>query len=77
MKEVLEASTAPRLLIDHHLEPETNNALTVSHPEMSSTCEIVFRLISQLDGYEKMTTQCASCIYCVMITDTGGFTYNS
>ena len=77
MQEVLESSTAPRLLIDHHLEPETNNALTVSHPEMSSTCEIVFRLISQLDGYEKMTTQCASCIYCGMMTDTGGFTYNS
>ena len=77
MQEVLESSTALRLLIDHHLEPETNNALTVSHPEMSSTCEIVFRLISQLDGYEKMTTQCASCIYCGMMTDTGGFTYNS
>ena len=51
MQGVLEASTALRLLIDHHLEPETNNALTISHPEMSSTCEIVFRLISQLDGF--------------------------
>lgn len=77
MQEVLDASSAPRLLIDHHLEPEENNELTVSNPEMSSTCEIVFRLISQLGGYEKMTTQCATCIYCGMMTDTGGFTYNS
>lgn len=46
MQEVLESSKAARLLIDHHLEPDTGNALTISHPEMSSTSEIVFRLIS-------------------------------
>ncbi|WP_314645914.1 DHH family phosphoesterase [Prevotella multiformis] len=77
MQEVLEHSNALRLLVDHHLEPDTDNALTVSHPEMSSTSEIVFRLISQLGGYGEMTRQCAACIYCGMMTDTGGFTYNS
>lgn len=77
MQEVLEHSKALRLLVDHHLEPDTDNALTVSHPEMSSTSEIVFRLISQLGGYGEMTRQCAACIYCGMMTDTGGFTYNS
>ena len=45
--------------------------------DMSSTSEIVFRLISQLGGYGEMTRQCAACIYCGMMTDTGGFTYNS
>lgn len=77
MQEVLESSKAARLLIDHHLEPDTGNALTISHPEMSSTSEIVFRLISQLGGYRDMTKPCAACIYCGMMTDTGGFTYNS
>lgn len=44
---------------------------------MSSTSEIVFRLIWQLGGYESMTKNMATNIYCGMMTDTGGFTYNS
>ena len=51
--------------------------MNISHPEMCSTCEIVFRLINQLNGYEVMTKECAQAIYCGMMTDTGGFTYNS
>ncbi len=77
MQTVLEGCKAPRLLIDHHLQPEEGNKLTVSHPEMSSTSEIVFNLISQMGGYTAMTMQCAACIYCGMMTDTGGFTYSS
>ena len=77
MQEALESSEAPRLLIDHHLDPDEGCALAISRPDMSSTSEIVFRLIYQLGGFETMTRQCAECIYCGMMTDTGGFTYNS
>ena len=77
MQEALESSEAPRLLIDHHLDPDEGCALAISRPDMSSTSEIVFRLICQLGGFETMTRQCAECIYCGMMTDTGGFTYNS
>lgn len=77
MLPLLEGCKAKRLLIDHHLDPDTNNELTISNTEMSSTSEIVFRLIAQLDGYEQMGKDCAQCIYCGMMTDTGGFTYNS
>ena len=44
---------------------------------MSSTSELVFRLILQLGGFEDMTQSMATCIYTGMMTDTGGFTYNS
>ena len=44
---------------------------------MSSTCEIVFRLLYQLGGYETMTANGAAALYCGMMTDTGGFTYAS
>lgn len=77
MQDVLESSEGSRLLIDHHLEPESGCKMTISRPDMSSTCEIIFRLIHQLGGYDTMTEQCAECIYCGMMTDTGGFTYNS
>ena len=77
MRTVLENCKAKRLLIDHHLEPDTNNELTLSFPKLSSTSELLFSLIWQMGGYEDMTKACAQCIYCGMMTDTGGFTYNS
>lgn len=71
-------SKADKVIIDHHLDPDSNNIKQViSYPEMCSTSEIVFRLIHQLGGYERMTRQEATCIYTGMMTDTGGFTYNS
>lgn len=77
MKYALEQSPAHKIMIDHHLEPSMNTVLTVSHPQMSSTSELVFRIIWQLGGFEEMSRKCAVCIYCGMMTDTGGFTYNS
>ncbi len=77
MAETLEASSAKKLLIDHHLDPDLQTALTVSHPEASSTSELVFRIVWQLGAFEQMTKHFAIPIYCGMMTDTGGFTYNS
>lgn len=77
MKNALEQSPAHKIMIDHHLEPSMDTVLTVSHPQMSSTSELVFRIIWQLGGFEEMSRKCAVCIYCGMMTDTGGFTYNS
>ena len=77
MKYALEQSPAHKIMIDHHLDPSMDTVLTVSHPQMSSTSELVFRIIWQLGGFEEMSRKCAACIYCGMMTDTGGFTYNS
>ena len=77
MKYALEQSPAHKIMIDHHLEPSMDTVLTVSHPQMSNTSELVFRIIWQLGGFEEMSRKCAVCIYCGMMTDTGGFTYNS
>jgi len=73
----IEKSQAKKVLIDHHLEPGKIYDAVVSHPEIASTSEIIFRLLMQWGEYEKMTFEEAECIYCGMMTDTGGFTYNS
>lgn len=73
----LETSTAKKILIDHHLFPGNIFDITVSHPEISSTSELIFRLLFQADKYDTLTKAEAECIYCGMMTDTGGFTYNS
>ena len=65
------------LFIDHHLDPDVPAVLTISHPDLSSTCELVFRIVWQLDGFNRLSKQFAIPIYCGMMTDTGGFLYNS
>ena len=77
MEEALVASPAPRVLIDHHLNPDVPAVLTISHPEASSTSELIFRIVWQLGAFNQMSKQFATPIYCGMMTDTGGFTFNS
>lgn len=77
MQAALDNAPAKKIMIDHHLDPHMDTILTVSHPKMSSTSELVFRIIWQMNGFEAMNKKCAACIYCGMMTDTGGFTYNS
>lgn len=75
-KPVGEAS-GRKVMIDHHPNPDSFCKVTVSHPEISSTSELVFRLICYLGCFEDITREGAECIYTGMMTDTGGFTYNS
>ena len=77
MQQALLQTKGRRVLIDHHLGPDVPAVMTISHPEMSSTSELVFRLVWQSGAFEQMTKHFAVPIYCGMMTDTGGFTYNS
>lgn len=77
MSSALENSKAKRIVIDHHLGPDIPAVITVSYPDLSSTCEIVFRIVWQLGGYDALSTNFAIPDYCGMMTDTGGFTFNS
>ena len=77
MEQQLCQSPARKVLIDHHLDPSVDAALIISHPEASSTCELVFQLVWQLECFDLLTKHFAIPLYCGMMTDTGGFTYNS
>ncbi len=70
-------TTAKKVLIDHHLGPENFCDVIVSHPKISSTSELIFRLIYQMGALDKMSLSSAEAIYTGMMTDTGNFTYNS
>lgn len=77
MADAVARSPARKMMIDHHLHPESFCRIIISHPEISSTSELVFRLICRLGYFEDITKEGAECIYTGMMTDTGGFTYNS
>lgn len=77
MADAVSASPARKILVDHHLNPEDFCRIIISHPEISSTSELVFRLICRMGYFSDITKEGAECIYTGMMTDTGGFTYNS
>ena len=70
-------SQSPKIMIDHHLDPVDFCDWFVSRQEMSSTCELLYRILVQLEGLEPMTYEEAVCLYTGMMTDTGCFSYNS
>ena len=91
------ANNAPKILIDHHLQVQRDNVPSTkeesiwaevhSHPEASSACEIVYRLITADDRYAVgpqaepavgvLSEAIATCIYTGLMTDTGNFSFNS
>ena len=87
--EKLMQNTCPKLLIDHHLMCDdawlhaNEQSVTISHPEASSTCELVYRVIrtemkdERMKDEEVLDTSIATCIYTGLMTDTGNFSYNS
>lgn len=77
MQDAVKNAKGKKLLVDHHLNPGDFAGITISHPGISSTSELVFRLICRLGNFEDITREGAECIYTGMMTDTGGFTYNS
>ena len=77
MADALAASPARKVLIDHHPDPDVDAVVSVSRPEMSSASEVLFRVVWQLGLFPQLGRHYAVPIYCGMMTDTGGFTYNS
>ncbi len=77
MADAVKNASACKLMVDHHPFPEDFCGITMSYPALSSTSELIFRLISRMGYLDDISKEGAECIYTGMMTDTGGFTYNS
>ena len=77
LESLVNNSSASKILIDHHLDPDIFCDVIISHPEISSTSELIFRFICRMGLFEDIDKSCAECIYTGMMTDTGAFTFNS
>ena len=71
------ATKAKRVMLDHHLDPDTSCEVTISHPEMCSTCEVLLRVMMDMGWADGMTLEEATALYVGFMTDTGNFTYAS
>lgn len=77
LENVVELSSKPRIVVDHHLGLNIDAEVVVSFPDSSSTCEIVYHLL-QACGYEKyINRDVAESLYTGILTDTGRLDYAS
>ena len=72
----IEASSAERVLIDHHLFPEAGCSPCFSYPEASATCELVYLLAKELGWKEHISPEASTLLLTGIITDTGRFMYS-
>ena len=78
MEEVVMQNSAPRILIDHHLDPNTEFCETIiSEPAMCAAGEGICHLLSQNGEIDNISENEAICLYCAMMCDTGAFSFNS
>lgn len=76
LEPLIQEAKVNKILIDHHLDPDSFADLTFSYPEMSSTCELVFRIIAAAGYYPAVDLNCATCLLTGMVTDTRNFSVN-
>lgn len=77
LQEMIATSTATKVMIDHHIDPEDWPDLLFHVEGISSTAELVYRLLLQLGHSELIDKGTAECIYTGLMTDTGSFRFSS
>ena len=78
LEEAVMQSAAPRILIDHHLDPDLKFCQeTVSKPEMCAAAEVICYILSESGELDDISKDEAPCLYCAMMCDTGAFSFNS
>lgn len=75
--ELVEKSSARKLLIDHHLEPEHFADFEHWDDTAASTAELIYSLIQDLEDGDKVDADIANCLYAGLMTDTGGFRHSN
>jgi phosphoesterase RecJ-like protein len=70
-------SKSRKVIIDHHLCPGTFADLLISDPLKCATAEIVFEIVTQLNGAPFRNKTFCEAIYVGIITDTGNFEHGS
>lgn len=70
-------SSATKVIIDHHLEPKDFANLIISDPSSCSTSELVYEMVTLMNGGPFLNKSYSEDIYVGIITDTGNFEHGS
>lgn len=76
-QEYVKASVAPKIVIDHHLDPSDFPDLVISDPSKCSTAELMYEIVTIMNGSPFRNKAFSECIYVGIVTDTGNFEHGS
>ncbi len=77
MQEILEKANSTKVIIDHHPQPNEYYDISFSDITVSSASELVFAVISMLNGNKKIPFASAESFFTGIMADTGCFAFNS
>jgi bifunctional oligoribonuclease and PAP phosphatase NrnA len=72
---VLQEITCKTVLIDHHVKRSFYD-LNFSYPDASSTCEVVWNILSRLEKKKVFPVDISTSLYSGIMTDTGSLSYS-
>ena len=76
MGELVRVSSAKKIMIDHHLDPENFDDFRHWRTSASSAAQLVYEFIAELLGDKNsITADIASCLYTGIMTDSGSFRF--
>jgi bifunctional oligoribonuclease and PAP phosphatase NrnA len=75
LADALRKATAPKVMIDHHLEPEGFETYRLWNPDACATTELVYKFMEDMGDLDLLDKNIATCIYTGLITDSGSFRY--
>jgi phosphoesterase RecJ-like protein len=77
MEKAVRAATVPKVLIDHHQDPEQCFEVAFSDVTSCATCGMVADILRALDWEGTVDQAMATCLYTGLVTDTGSFRFRS
>ncbi len=75
--EIVANARAKKVMIDHHLQPESFDSYRLWTSNASSTCELIYWFIKILSFEHLINKDIASCLYAGIMTDTASFKHSS
>lgn len=72
----VEKSTAPKVMIDHHQQPQRFDFM-YSDTEIPATCQMIYNFIEAMGHLDLIDRSIGECIYTGIMTDTGNFRFKN
>jgi phosphoesterase RecJ-like protein len=74
---LVESAPGMKIMIDHHLEPDSFADFMHHSVKACSTCELIFTFIEMMGDKKAVDRKIANCLYTGIMTDTGSFRFPS
>jgi phosphoesterase RecJ-like protein len=75
--EMVRQSSAKKLLVDHHLDPEDFADFVYWSTAAAATAELLYELFCKLGDKDLVDVDIAECLYAGIMTDTGSFHHSN